>query len=111
MEVLVASHGPRVAVAHLKGRLDLMSAPDVRARLTGIVVAGQDRLVVDLLEVPFIDSSGLGALISALKAARQARGDLRIASPDEQPLTVLKLTRLDRVLKPYTTVEEALTGL
>ena len=111
MEVFVASHGPRVAVAHVKGRLDLMSAPDVRARLTGIVTAGQDRVVVDLAEVPFIDSSGLGALISVLKSARQAGGDLRIASPDEQPLTVLKLTTLDRVLKPYTTVEEALTGL
>jgi anti-sigma B factor antagonist len=111
MEVLVASHGPRVAVAHLKGRLDLISATDVRARLTGIVTAGEDRVVVDLAEVPFIDSSGLGALISVLKSARQAGGDLRIANPNDQPLTVLKLTTLDRVLKPYTTVEEALTGL
>jgi anti-anti-sigma factor len=111
MEVVVASHGPRVAVAHLEGRLDLMSARDVRARLTESVAAGQDRLIVDLAAVPFIDSSGLGALISVLKAARQAGGDLRIARPDEQPLTVLKLTTLDRVLKPYTTVEEALTGL
>jgi anti-anti-sigma factor len=98
-------------VAHLNGRLDLLSAPDVRARLTEVVATGQDRLVVDLVDVPFIDSSGLGALISVLKAARQAGGDLRIASPDDQPLTVLKLTTLDRVLKPYTTVEEALTGL
>jgi hypothetical protein len=38
-------------------------------------------------------------------------GDLRIARPDEQPLTVLKLTTLHRVLKPYATVEEALAGL
>jgi anti-anti-sigma factor len=111
MEVVIASQGPGVAVAHLEGRLDLLSARDVRTRLTETVAAGQDRLVVDLGDVPFIDSSGLGALISALKAARQAGGDLRIARPDEQPLTVLKLTTLDRVLKPYATVEEALTGL
>ena len=111
MEVLVASHAPHVAVAHLEGRLDLLSARDVRARLTEIVAAGQDRLVVDLAKVPFIDSSGLGALISVLKATRQAGGDLRIACPDDQPLTVLKLTTLDRVLKPYATIEEALTGL
>jgi anti-anti-sigma factor len=111
MEVVVAPHSPHVAVAHLTGRLDLMSARDVRARLTEIVATGQDRLVVDLVDVPFIDSSGLGALISVLKTARQAGGDLRIARPDDQPLTVLKLTTLDRVLKPYTTLEEALTGL
>ena len=111
MEVLVASRAPRVAVAHLAGRLDLLSARDVRARLTETVAAGQDRIVVDLVDVPFIDSSGLGALISVLKTARQAGGDLRIARVDDQPLTVLKLTTLDRVLKPYPTVEEALTGL
>jgi anti-anti-sigma factor len=111
MEILVASNGPRVAVVHLAGRLDLLCARDVRARLAETVAAGQDRLVVDLVDVPFIDSSGLGALISVLKTARQAGGDLRIARADDQPLTVLKLTTLDRVLKPYTTVEEALTGL
>jgi len=111
MEISIAAQGPRVAVAHLKGRVDLASAPGVRARLTEVVTAGQDHLVVDLAEVPFIDSSGLGALISVLKTARQAGGDLRIASTEDQPLTVLKLTSLDRVLKPYTTVEEALTGL
>jgi anti-anti-sigma factor len=61
--------------------------------------------------VPFIDRSSLGALISVLKAARQAGGDLCIARPDEQPLTVLELTTLDRLLKPYTTVEEALISV
>jgi anti-anti-sigma factor len=111
MEMLVASHGPRIAVVRLEGRLDLLSARDVRARLTETVAAGQDRLVVDLVDVPFIDSSGLGALISVLKTSRQAGGDLRIARANDQPLTVLKLTTLDRVLKPYSTVEEALTGL
>jgi anti-sigma B factor antagonist len=111
MEMILAPHGPGVAVAHLEGRLDLLSAQALKTRLSEAVTAGNHRLVVDLGDVPFIDSSGLGALISGLKAARQAGGDLRVARPGDQPRVVLRLTTLDRVLRPYPTVEEALAGL
>ena len=110
MDLVVAPHGPGVAVVRLRGRLDLLSAQDVKTRLTDSVADGQARLVIDLSDVPFIDSSGLGALISGLKAARQAGGELRIARPGDQPRIVLQLTTLDRVLRPYETVEEALAG-
>jgi anti-anti-sigma factor len=92
------------------GRLALLSAAELRQRLGHEVAAGRHRLVVDLAQVAFIDSSGLGALIGALKAARLAGGDLRIARPSEQTRIVLELTTLDRVLRPYPTVEEALAG-
>jgi anti-anti-sigma factor len=92
------------------GRLDLLSAADVKRRLAEEVAAGRRRLVVDLGETTFIDSSGLGALIGGLKAARQAGGDLRIARPNDQARVVLQLTTLDRVLRPYATVDEALAG-
>lgn len=69
--------------------------------------AGKPRIVVDLSAVDFIDSSGLGALIGGLKAARQEGGDLRIACAGDQVKAVLKLTNLDRILAPYGTVEEA----
>ena len=67
------------------------------------MVEGRAHVVVDLTAVPFMDSSGLGAIIAALKKARQAHGDLRIAGANEQVITVLKLTNLDRVLRPFTT--------
>ena len=67
-------------------------------------------LVVDLDAVTFVDSSGLGALIGGLKAARQAGGDLRIARPGEQARAILELTTLNRVLRPHRTVEAAVAG-
>ncbi len=97
-------------VVRLSGRLDLISAAEVKQRLADAVAAGHRRLIVDLADVPFIDSSGLGALISGLKAARRAGGDLRIARPTEQARVVLELTTLERVLRPYSSIEEALTG-
>ena len=110
MEVTVESRDGGIAVVRSVGRLDLLSAADVKQRLTDAVAAGRRRLVVDLGGIEFIDSSGLGALIGGLKAARLAGGDLRIARPSEQARTILELTTLDRVLRPYATVEEALAG-
>ncbi len=82
-----------------EGRLNMVAAPDLREQLHGLVSAGHARLVVDLSAVETIDSSGLGALISGLKAARQGGGDLRISAPSEQAMAVLELTNLNRVLK------------
>ena len=62
---------------------------------------------MDLSSTEFMDSSGLGALVAGLKTARQAGGDLRIASPSAQVQTVLSLTNLDRVLRAHETVEQA----
>jgi anti-sigma B factor antagonist len=96
-----------VAVLHLTGKLNMVSAPLVRERIASLVTAGSSRVVVDLTGVPFLDSSGLGALIAGLKSARQAGGDLRIAAPSEQTRLVLRLTNMERVLTPYDTPEEA----
>ncbi|QAY64625.1 anti-sigma factor antagonist [Xylanimonas allomyrinae] len=90
-----------------EGRLNLISAPPLKARVDDLVREGRTRVVVDLGAVDHIDSSGLGALVGGLKAARQAGGDLRIARAGEQVRAVLKLTNLDRILVPYRTVEEA----
>jgi anti-sigma B factor antagonist len=96
-----------VAVLHLTGKLNMVSAPTVRERIAALVAGGSSRVVVDLAGVPFLDSSGLGALIAGLKSARQAGGDLRIAAPSEQTRLVLRLTNMERMLTPYATAEEA----
>lgn len=104
----VEPHSERLAVVKLSGRLDLLSALEVKQKLAAVVGDGRPRLVVDLGDVSFIDSSGLGALISGLKAARLAGGDLRIARPDKQARYILQVSTLERILVPYATVEEAL---
>lgn len=90
-----------------EGRLNMVAAPDLREQLHSLIRDGNTRLVVDLSGVDSIDSSGLGALISGLKAARQSGGDLRIAAPGEQALAVLELTNLNRVLKSYESADAA----
>jgi anti-sigma B factor antagonist len=110
MNVTVERRPDGTAVVRLGGRLDLLSAAEVKQQLAQAVATGNRRLVVDLGEVDFVDSSGLGSLIGGLKSARLAGGDLRIARPNDQARTILELTTLSRVLRPYPTVEEALAG-
>lgn len=90
-----------------QGRLNMVAAPRLRKELHALVDKGNNRIVVDLSGTEFIDSSGLGALISGLKAARQAGGDLRIAAPTRQVSTVLELTNLNRVLRSHETADGA----
>ena len=100
----------RIAVVRLFGRLDLVSATEVKQHLNDAVADGHTRLVVDLGEVIFMDSSGLGALIGGLKAARVAGGDLRLARAGDQVRVVLSLTTLDRVLRCYATPDDAIAA-
>lgn len=96
-----------VAIVSCTGRLNMTEAPRLKQMVDSIVADSVSRIVVDLTDAPFVDSSGLGALIGGLKTARQAGGDLRIAGAGEQILAVLGLTNLDRILRPYATVEDA----
>jgi anti-sigma B factor antagonist len=98
-----------LAIIRVVGRLNMIAAPDLRDVVIHAARAGKTRLVVDLGEVEFMDSSGLGALIGALKTARQAGGDLRIAAPGEQVSMVLQLSNVDRILTPYETADAAFT--
>lgn len=104
-DVTTTEAGIGVVVPH--GRLNMVSARQLREVLTELVGAGTTRIVVDLAETTFLDSSALGALIAGLKTARQAGGDLRIARPTEAVLTVFRLTNMDKVLRPRDDVAGA----
>ena len=98
---------PDATIVAVAGELDVESAPQLDEHLTAAIDGTPTLLVVDLSGVDSIGSSGLGALISGLKVARQAGGDLRIAAPGEQAVAVLELTNLNRVLKSYDHADSA----
>ena len=92
------------------GRLDVAGAPALKDAISEALKNGQARVVLDMEGVSFVDSTGLGSVIAALKQIRSSQGDLRLAAPNQQVRVVLELTTLDRVFPYYSTVEEALTG-
>ena len=99
-----------VTVVAPTGRLDVAGAPALKDAIGEALKNGQPRVVIDMEGVSFVDSTGLGSVIAALKQIRSSQGDLRLAAPNQQVRVVLELITLDRVFPYYSTVEEALTG-
>lgn len=107
IEFAVHTRDDGIGVVTPAGRLNMVSARRLKEILSELVTAGTTRIVVDLGETTFLDSSGLGALIGGLKSARQAGGDLRIARVSPAVMTVFELTNLDRVLRARDSVDSA----
>jgi len=97
-----------LALLKVKGRLDAVAAPDLKSRLKELVADNHVTVIIDLTDVSFIDSSGLAALVSGFRAAREAGGSIKLAGLREQTMMVFKLTRLDRVFEIHPDAEAAI---
>ncbi len=95
-------------VLTLKG--NVMGGPDgqqIHETLHGLKDEGKLNVVVDLSKVKFMNSSGLGMLISGLTTMRNAGGDLRLANVADRIQSLLIVTRLISIFKEYDSVDEA----
>ena len=110
LTILEKMAGADQGILALRGRINAMSAADLKRRFHEIIASGKIKLVLEMSEVDFIDSSGLSALIAGLKYAREAGGSLRLAGLRDQAATVLRLTMLDRVFELYPDLAGALKG-
>jgi anti-sigma B factor antagonist len=97
-------------VVQVAGEVDLYTAPKLKERLGELTTGGHIRLVVDLRGVEFLDSTGLGVLIGALKRCREKGGSLVLAGAREPVRKVLGITGLDRVFTVRETVEDAVSS-
>lgn len=97
-------------VLDVSGEVDLYTAPSLRERLVSIIDEGAPRLLVNLADVGFMDSSGLGVLVGALKRTRERGGELSLVCRDGPTLKVLAVTGLDKVFDVYETLEAALSS-
>ncbi|NIS79154.1 MAG: anti-sigma factor antagonist [Anaerolineales bacterium] len=97
-------------VVRPQGRVDIETGPVLKERLQDLVKTDGLTVVVDLKEVDFIDSSGLSALVSGLKALREREGTMHLVQPQPQARTALRLTLLDRVFSIFLTIEQALNN-
>ncbi|HEX2031471.1 MAG TPA: STAS domain-containing protein [Actinomycetota bacterium] len=97
-------------VVEVRGEVDLYTAPRLKERLLELIEGGRRRLAVDLDGVEFLDSTGLGVLIGALKRCREAEGSLALVAPRDPVMKVLGITGLDRVFPIHDTVDRATEG-
>ncbi len=96
-----------VEIIEVGGEIDVYTAPRLREAIVTAVDAGHTRLVIDVRKVDFLDSTGLGVLVGALKRVRADGGSLDIVCTQERILKIFEITGLDKVFGLHATVDEA----
>jgi anti-sigma B factor antagonist len=97
-------------VLEVSGEIDVYTAPALRERIVALVDEGTTILIVDLTNVEFLDSTGLGVLVGALKRMRGIGGGFGLVCDQERLLKIFRITGLDRVFTLYDSVEAASAG-
>ena len=102
---------PETHLVKLGGEFDLYTAPELEERLAALLEDGKRRIAINLLEVTFIDSTGLRVILSAVKRLQGAGGALALVCVNEDLLQVFEITGLDRLLPIHGTHEEGLAAV
>lgn len=102
------AHNAKIVEAN--GDIELHNAPRLREELRSICETEKVRCVIDMSGVPFIDSTGVGVLVGALKRAREHGGTLTLACPQPRVRRVFEITGLLTALPIFDSLEEAAAG-
>lgn len=107
MDIDVRKYGD-VQVVRLRGSLTLGSpVDDLRQTLENALGAGDSRLVLNLSDVRFIDSSGIGALVKALTSSKRLGGSLKLVNPSKLAVQTLKMCHLLPLFDVYDEEQQA----
>jgi anti-sigma B factor antagonist len=103
------TEGDRTVVV-VGGEIDVYTAPKLREQLIDLVSAGNYHIVVDMENVEFLDSTGLGVLVGGLKRVRAHDGSLRLVCTQERILKIFRITGLTKVFPIHASVDEAVSA-
>lgn len=97
-----------VVVLDARGRITLGPETEtLRQKVSALIEAGRKRIVLDLGNVDYIDSAGLGILVSSAASTRRAGGELKLVNLTKRVRDLMQITRLSTLFEVYDTVEKA----
>jgi anti-sigma B factor antagonist len=100
-----------VLIVNLKGRLDYASSTTLKERILELVQCGDRQMIVNMAQVDFINSSGLGTLVSILKEVRLAKGRLVLADLATYVQEIFEITQLSHIFEIFAGEKEALESI
>ena len=107
-EIEERTAGGDTHVVSVSGEVDLFTAPEFKQRVMAPIAAGVERVIVDLTDTTFIDSSSLGVLIGAHRRLKTRGGRLVVACSNEAIVKTFRITGLDSVFRIVDSVEAGL---
>ena len=102
--------GSGVVVVNVDGQLIVGNRHELKQKILDALQSGEKRFVIDFTRTGYIDSSGLGVLVSLSKKIREVGGDLRLAGLNEDLHTLFELTKLDTLFAIVDSTEDALAA-
>jgi anti-sigma B factor antagonist len=105
-----ASEREGVAILALKGRIIAGEVSPVRDKISELLAAGKTRIVLDLGEVDYVDSTGLGTLVISYTQVQKAGGALKLARLNRRNVELLALTRLHTVFEVFADDTDAVNS-
>ena len=97
-------------ILHIDGEIDVYNAYELRNQVNKAIENGFVNLIADLKNVSYIDSSGLGVLVSGVKSLKKHQGSLKLVELNEKIRSLTKLTGLERFFEIYNNLEDAMAG-
>lgn len=110
MEIKSEQQGKALVVMVQERRLEAANATYFKSALVDFMNGGATRIILDLSKVEFIDSSGLGSIVSILKTLGD-EGELILCGINKPVMSLFRLTRLDRIFRIFPTADEAVESL
>ena len=107
MKVEIRVEGKYLIIS-LRGELDVESSQEMKSEVRKLISSEAPNVVIDLTNVNYVDSSGLGTLIALQKDARFNGGSLSIVGASQQIRRVMKMTNLDKLFELYDKLDEVI---
>lgn len=109
LNIQVTNQG-KASVVSLRGEVDLRSSPALRQALLQLLEQRVQQIVVDLTNVSYMDSSGVGTLVELKRKAERSRGKVTLVGPQPRVRSVFEITQLDKFFHIVPTLAEAGVG-
>ena len=108
MEIKTRKPGNHIAILDIEGEIDIYNSGELKKAVQELLANGVINIVFNLAKVPYIDSSGIGALIASLTQLKRAKGSMKIFNAFEAVKKVFELTKMTSFFEIYTSEEDAL---
>ena len=111
LEINTEETNAGIPVLRLKGEVDLHTCTELRTLLVHLMDARKGHIVLDLAEVPYLDSAALGVLVDAVRRAREIGGALHLVNMTPFVRRAFDITRLIKIFQVHDSVDSALAAI
>lgn len=107
---ITSSEREEIVILHMKGRLTVGDASILRDKVTELIAAGKLKLILNLAQVDYIDSTGLGAMVICYTSMKKAGGVLKLVNLNKRNIELLVLTKLHSIFEVFSEEQDAVNS-